>query len=87
MPDGSCAALFPNEGRSLPLGRVDGDEGTLPPLGRDAPEAGSWDGLEPEPVDGRETFPVEGRDTLPDDGRETEPLEGRELLEPDEGRE
>lgn len=35
------------------LGRVVGDEGTLPVPGRDAPEDGSWDGLETEPVDGR----------------------------------
>jgi hypothetical protein len=49
-------------------GRVLGEEGTRPALGRVAPLDGSWVGREtlPLPVDGR----VAGRETLPEDGRE-----------------
>jgi hypothetical protein len=54
---------------------VDGDAGTRPVLGRDAPDDGSCEGRETEPVDGRDTFPVDGRVVgldaeLPPDGRE-----------------
>jgi hypothetical protein len=58
---------------------VEGDAGTRPVLGRDAPEDGSCEGREAEPAEGRETLPVDGRDTFPVDGRvvgrETEPLD------------
>lgn len=59
MPEGSCEALFPNDGRPPAAGRVAGDAGTRPLLGR-----------ETEPVDGRETLPVEGRETERLDGLE-----------------
>ncbi len=58
------------EGRFTPEGSVDGDADTRPPLGRDAPDDGRWDGPEIEPVDGRETLPVEGREAEPVEGRE-----------------
>ena len=66
VPEESCEALFSNEGRLTPDGRVEGDAGTRPPDGRVTP------------VDGRETAPVDGRETLPVDGRETAPVDGRE---------
>lgn len=80
-PDGNCEALFPNEGRLAPEGRL--LEGTRPALGRFTAPV---DGRETAPVEGRDTLPVEGRETLPVDGRETLPVEGRETL-PVEGRE
>jgi hypothetical protein len=83
MPDGSCAALFPGDGRLPPAGRVAGWDGTLPALGRAAPDAGSCLGRETEPEEGRETFPVlgrlAGRETAPVDGRAEPPPDAREL--------
>lgn len=78
MPEGSCEALFPEDGRFTPEGSVPGEVGTRPPLGRDATDEGSCDGREIEPVDGREALPVEGREAGREAGRETELVEGRE---------
>jgi hypothetical protein len=81
-PDGSWEALFPSEGRFTPAGSLldgvsDGVEGTRPAPGREAPEEGSCEGLETEPVEGRETLLVDGRDAL--EGREVLPVEGRDV--------
>jgi hypothetical protein len=64
-PDGNCKALFPNDGRLPPEGRL--LEATRPAPGRFT-----------VPVEGRDTAPVNGRETLPLDGRETLPVDGRE---------
>jgi hypothetical protein len=41
MPDGNCEALFPNEEPLPPAGNVDGEEGSRPALGLEAPLDGS----------------------------------------------
>jgi hypothetical protein len=51
LPEGSCEALFPKDGRLTPDGSVEGLVGTRPP-----------DGLVTAPVDGRDTLPVDGRE-------------------------
>lgn len=87
MPEGNCEALFPSDGRSTPVGRLAGDEGTRPALGRDAPPVdGSCEDRDTEPVEGRVILLVEGRVVLPVEGRLTLLVEGREGL-PVDGRE
>jgi hypothetical protein len=41
---------------------VDGDDGTRPGLGRDAPVEGRGEGRDTDPLEGRETLPVDGRE-------------------------
>jgi hypothetical protein len=62
-PEGNWVGRVPAEGR-LP----EGEDGTRPALGREAPVDGNWDG--------RDTLPLLGR--VAGDGRETFPLDGRE---------
>ena len=76
MPEGNCEALLPMDGRLTPEGRsfdgvLEGDDGTRPAAGLDAPVDGWVDGR----VDGRAG--AEGRDTFEVAGLETPP-EGRE---------
>ncbi|MES2657535.1 MAG: hypothetical protein V4689_02900 [Verrucomicrobiota bacterium] len=75
MPEGSCEAPLPNDGRLPPDGSLldgvrDGVEGTRPALGREAPVEGLWAGRVAAPVDGREELPADGRDDEPPEGRE-----------------
>ncbi|MEO7099530.1 MAG: hypothetical protein ABI162_09235 [Luteolibacter sp.] len=83
MPEGSCEAPTPEDGRFVPDGGfldgvLDGDDGTRPPP---VPDEGRWAGRAAEPEDGRDALPVDGREAAPEDGRDEDPLDGREAPE------
>lgn len=88
MPEGSCDAPPPTDGRVPADGSLlDGLVGTLPALGREAPVDGCWAGRVAAPDDGRDTLPVEGREAALLEGRDRLELDERDGVEDLEGEE